>query len=434
MLDAIRSTLGRDKRISGWTILEHTRDSYQIYTSLKRQEAIRAVSQKRWKITIFSPLPGQTELVGQTDFELVEGEQRLDRRLEMAIEQARLHGNPPFKLPSPGAQYPDFDDSDPDIRDRPWDTLGILNDAIEESVDRESNIELASSELFLDELRHRLLTSSGLDLHLEKSHVTWDVCLLYNKAGSETEFWEMKTRPGARYLDVKSDISRFAGYARDAAPAIVPRSGNCPVVLTGDHLFVLLQYFLHHSSASAKYNNSSLFSPGKPVLPDTPRGDPLTLFSNALHPGGIFSYRFDGEGSPGDRIPIIENGNLSGFWGTSQYSEYLNLPTTGSFANFEIPAGKVSWDDLFKSDDRVILVLQFSTFDPQPVAGNYLGEIRVGYEFRKDGSVVPLRGGSVTGNVVDGMLDCRFCSELDTFYGYHGPRGIRFERAQIAGD
>lgn len=436
MLDPIRMKLEEDKRICAWTILEHCRDSYQLYTSLNEQEAIRAVSQKRWIVTILSPVESSSGegLIGHTDFELVEGERNLDARIDMAIEQAKLHGSRPWPLPGPGSRYPDFDDSDPAIRDNAWASLGVLDETIRESISGEKGIDLASSELFLDQIRNRLVNSSGLDLQSQKSHVTWDVCLLYNSGSSETEFWEMKSRPGARYIDVGNDIRRFAGYARDAASAVVPRSGTCPVVLTGDHLYVLLQYFMHHSSASAKYNNSALFEPGKPVFPESPRGDTLNIASNALHPGGVFSYRFDGEGSPGMRVPIIENGVLTGYWGTSQYSSYLNLKPTGSFANFEIPPGTVSWDELFRSDDRVILVLQFSTFDPQPVAGNYLGEIRVGYEFRKDGSIIPLRGGSVTGNVVDGMLDCRFCRELETFYGYFGPRGIRFERAQIAGD
>ncbi|HPQ42304.1 MAG TPA: metallopeptidase TldD-related protein, partial [bacterium] len=339
-----------------------------------------------------------------------------------------------YELTAPGQRYPEFSDADPEIRDRPWDTINRLRDELRESVDREPAIEVASSEFFIDHTHVRLINSRGLDLSSEHSKLTWDICLLYKENGADTEFWEMKFRPGAQYVNVRDDIARFARYARDAATAQVPRSGVCPVVLTGDNLYVLLQYFMHHSSAGARYQNASLFEPGKPVLPESARGDALTIYSNAIHPGGIRSWRFDGEGNPGARTAIIENGVLTRYWATSQYAHYLDIPKTGVFGNFDIPPGTVSWDDLFKSNDRVILVVQFSTFDPQPVAGNYLGEIRVGYEFRADGSVIPLRGGSVTGNVVQGMLNCRFCRERETFYGYVGPRGIRFEHAQIAGD
>ena len=181
-------------------------------------------------------------------------------------------------------------------------------------------------------------------------------------------------------------------------------------------------------------NDAAMFKPGQPVLPEPFKGDNLSIASNAILRGGTHSYRFDNEGFPGQRIPVIADGVLKQYWGTAQHAQYLGIKPTGAFGNIEIPPGTCSWDELFQGSDRVILVHQFSTFDPQPVAGNYLGEIRVGYEYRADGTVIPLRGGSVTGNVVDGMINCRFSRECETFYGYFGPRGIRFERAQVAGD
>ena len=109
----------------------------------------------------------------------------------------------------------------------------------------------------------------------------------------------------------------------------------------------------------------------------------------------------------------------------------LNPPVVSG--NLEIPPGSKSWNELLREHDRTILVVQFSTFDPQPVSGDFLGEIRVGYEYRADGAVIPLRGGSVSGNVSKGMLDCYFSKEMETFNGYFGPRGIRMESAQVAG-
>jgi len=436
MLEQIRLLLEKDPRITDWEILESHHNGHQIYTSLGEQEAVRAIEQRRWQVGIYTDVPvdGKPPLMGYTSIEIVEGENNPSSRIDAAIEQAKLHGSQRFKLPSAGLEYPVFDGSDPGIRDDPWNTLEHLKDELHEAVSKEEHINVASSEFFLDHTDFRFINSCGIDLNDANSKFTWDICLLFNDGKSDTEFWEMKFRPGARYVNIKDDVARYAKYARDAAIAQVPKSGNCPVVITGDHLYILLQYFLHHSSASARYNGSSMFEPGKPVLPRSPDGDLLSITSNALHKGGFRSYRFDSQGTPGKCVPIIENGILTRFWAPIQYAQYLGIDTTGVFGNFDLPPGKISWNDLFKSDDRVILVQQFSTFDPQPVAGNYLGEIRVGYEFRRDGTVIPLRGGSVTGNVVDGMLDCRFCREIETFYGYVGPRGIRFEHAQVAGE
>lgn len=436
MLNQIKTILESDKRIKHWTVFDQHRNGHQLYTSMGQQEAIRAVEQKRWQINIKIDVPSSNgaRLLGETDIEIAQGETNIKGRINSAVEQAGLHGSPAYIPPSPAAQYPDYNNVDPDIRDNPWGTLTRLKEELQEAVSIEPDIEVASSEFFIDHTALHMINSEGADLNEEASKLTWDICLLYNNGKDDTEFWEMKFRPGAYSINVKEDIARYAKYARDAAVARVPRSGTCPVVLTGDHLYILLQYFMHHSHAGAKYNGSSLFEPGQRVLPGEPVGDPLSIFSNAIHPGGTRTYKFDPEGLPGQRIPIIENGFLKQFWSSAQHAQHLGIDATGTFGDFEIPAGNVSWDDLFKSNDRVILVQQFSTFDPQPIAGNYLGEIRVGYEFRADGTVVPLRGGSVTGNVVNGMLNCQFCRERETFYGYYGPRGIRFEHAQVAGE
>ena len=261
----------------------------------------------------------------------------------------------------------------------------------------------------------------------------WDVVLFHKNGNGDAEFWTIFYKTGGHHFDPEADFRRFAGHAMDAARTEIPRSGACPVILTGDALHILFQYFLFHSSGMAAYNHSALFKPGQPVLPETPAGDTLTLYSNPVHPGGTRSHKFDSDGLPGRRVEVIKDGLLTQYWAESRYAAYLGIPPTGDFGNIEIAPGTTPWKELLQGEDRVVLVVQFSTFDPQPVAGNYMGEIRVGYEYRADGTVIPLRGGSVSGNVATGMLNCRFAQEMETFDSYYGPRGIRFETAQVAG-
>nr|HPQ40753.1 hypothetical protein [bacterium] len=58
MLDQIRTLLETDQRISGWTIRESRRDGHQIYTSFGEQEAIRAVTERRWEVELLTALNG----------------------------------------------------------------------------------------------------------------------------------------------------------------------------------------------------------------------------------------------------------------------------------------------------------------------------------------------------------------------------------------
>ncbi len=59
-------------------------------------------------------------------------------------------------------------------------------------------------------------------------------------------------------------------------------------------------------------------------------------------------------------------------------------------------------------------------------------EIRVGYEVGPAGTV-PIKGGSVTGNLFEALAAARFSSETGEDSGYAGPRAIRFEGLQVTG-
>lgn len=434
MIETIRSALNKQSRLSSWAITERQSRSTQLYEIFGKREAIRAVDSTVFDVDLYVPIHDNGETrQGSISIEIASGETGIDSRIHRAIDAAAVHGNRPFSLPPSGLVYPSFSAADPDVVENPWRVIDELTNQLRDASAKAPDIRISSTEFFVRHMMYRLINSNGLDERMDATDCLWEIVLFYGSKPNESEFWTLFNRPGWEQLRIGDTFTRFAQHARDALAAQTPRSGNCPVVLTGDSLFVLFQYLLYHASASAKFFGSSLFEPGKPILPDEPLGDRFTMYSNSILPGGTYSHRFDSNGLPGQRTRIIHDGVLERFWANQQYAEYLGIEPTGGFGNIEIPPGEISWEEMLRSNDRVILVEQFSTFDPQPVAGNYLGEIRVGYEYRADGTVVPLRGGSVTGNVVSGLTNARFCREMETFLGYYGPRGVRFEEAQVAG-
>ncbi len=434
MIEKIAAALQKQTVLSSWAISERQLRSTQLYEVFGKRESIRAVDATTYDVDLHVPISTDgTDRMGSIRIEIAPGETGIDTRIRRAIESASVHGNRPFMLTEAGMVYPDFQSADPDIVTNPWQVIDDIHESLREEAAKAPDIRISSTEVFVKYLRQRLVNSRGLDVSQDYTDCLWEIVLFHGRKPEESEFWAIFSRPQWRQLNIGEKFGVFAQHARNALIAKTPRSGNCPVVLTGDALEVLYQYLIHHASASARFTGSSLFEPGRPVLPDEPQGDRFTMYSNSIISGGSYSRRFDPDGLPGTRVRIIHDGVLERFWATQQYAQYLGIEPTGAFANIELPPGTRSWEELLQSDDRVILVEQFSTFDPQPVAGNYLGEIRVGYEYRADGSVVPLRGGSVTGNVVSGLTNARFCREMEIFQGYYGPRGVRFEEAQVAG-
>ncbi len=435
MIDQITKALNENHRISAWKIFKTEQRSHQLYGILGKREALRIIRKTAYHITIFTNTTANNgdNSQGSTTFMISPGQTGIEDRIATAVRLADKQANPPYSLVRPGMKYPDFCAIDTEIRDNPTDVLMQLDRQLEHIAASEKNIEVSSSEFFLNYTKNRLLNSEGLDCAEDSTDILWEVVLLHSNNSMETEFWRMVSRKSLASFDMENNFRQFAGYARDAARAEVPASGACPVVITGDDLHILFAFFKHHASASAVFHGQSLFKPGENVLNSDPHGDRLTILSNAVHCPGSASYHFDDDGLPGKRVPIIDNGILTRYWASKQYADYLNMEPTGHFANFEIPPGTTDWDELLHDSGRVILVLMFSTFDPQPISGDFMGEIRVGYEYRADGTVVPLRGGSVSGNIREALTNCHFSKETATFKNYFGPRGIRFESAQIAG-
>jgi len=261
--------------------------------------------------------------------------------------------------------------------------------------------------------------------------------LLASGEGDEMESHIAFERRRAADLDVPRLARRQAQFARDAIRAGTPRTGTFPVVVSDDALAELLMSegyspLLFRSSAQAKYQQMSTWEVGRTVFPQEPSGDSFTLYSNAILPFGSRSDRFSEDGLPSMRTPIIEAGVLSRFWATNRYAQYLQVPPTASFGNMEIAAGSVDFDGLLQDSGPLYHIVAFSSMSPDPITGDFVGEIRLGYEITR-GKVRPIRGGSVSGNLFSALAAALFSKETVFLGSYSGPQAMRFAQITVAG-
>jgi PmbA protein len=192
--------------------------------------------------------------------------------------------------------------------------------------------------------------------------------------------------------------------------------------------------YLTQSSAAATYARLSRFEVGESVYLGRERtGDPFTLHSNAQRPFSVRSYRFDSDGLPAQDVLLIEDGVLRARTATQRYAQYLNIPPTGRPGLAEIAPGPTPMADLLHADPLLYQVVAFSSPNVDEVTGNFGMEIRLGYEIGPDGTR-PIRGGSVSGNLFEAMADARFSAETGEYAWFAGPRAIRFDAIQVAGE
>jgi PmbA protein len=258
----------------------------------------------------------------------------------------------------------------------------------------------------------------------------------------ESEFFRQDEARRLDDLDLPRMVRETASHARDATGARQARTRLGPVVLTdiaADQVFAASVLgssspYLTQTSGGAAYARLSRFEIGEPVFLGQPHtGDPFNLRSNARRPFSVLSYRFDADGLAAQDVLIIEDGVLRARTATQRYAQYLGIPATGHPGLAEIAPGPTPMADLLRGEQSVYQVVAFSAPNVDAVTGNFGMEIRLGYEIGPDGTR-PIKGGSVTGNLFEAMAAARFSSETAQFPSFAGPRAIRFEALQVAGE
>jgi len=139
----------------------------------------------------------------------------------------------------------------------------------------------------------------------------------------------------------------------------------------------------------------------------------------------------DDYGIPLKPFSIIENNKMVQYISDLQYSQYLNLPYTGPLTNYVINPGTRSIEEIVK-EENIVLLLRFSAFSPKEITGDFSSEIRLGY-ITKNGKQIPIKGGSVSGNIRNLIDTLELSSNIVKKGSYIGPDAIVLDNVDISG-
>ncbi|MBN1552164.1 hypothetical protein JW979_11890 [bacterium] len=439
-MERIIGQLQGNPHISDWRLLNVVSTSYQLYVIGNVLDNIRKVITNKFFVTIYCDHNG---LRGSTNVTLFDYElDDIRKRLDNAVFIATRAGNPMYRLPE-ATYFPFVETFDPTLLGSAEEILFLhLADRLIDIVAKEKDVALSSSEFFLEIKDISLRNSRGVTLDTKRSEIFFDGVLL---AGEGDRQVEIHFEPRARRLqDLPMEIivPQYARYARDSLSACLPASGKHPVILSGNALSGVFIPLIHHTSARSQYHGTSQFMVNESMYGDAmPTGELLTMISNPYIPFGLRTLAADEDGVPAQRFELIRNGQFIKPWATQQYADYLDIRPTGHIGNIEIPIGPHSFRNLMERGERVLNVVEFSAMMPDPVSGNFAAEIKLGYEYH-DGKIYPVRGGSLSGNLISGFNSAYFstesqvshyCISLESFGTYQGPKGILFESFQVSG-
>jgi len=430
MLDRIKSALEASGSFTAWQITEVTKRSSQLFIIRDAVESMRRVDTVKYHVTVHQERDSDDgRVMGESSFVLIEGED-IGSKLALAETMAAGVSNQPWTLPGPDQKYPDTDVTDPSIASNPDKVIARLKDEIMNDAASIGDVRLSSSEVFADHTDFRIVNSLGLDARADDTEILWDFVLLGGSGHDEVESSGYKTVRFIRDLYMRDTLKRYAGFVADSLNSRLPCNCTTDVVFGHDALDHLFDTFKAHAGGAAAHQEWSRFRPGEPVI-SGPSGDLLTLRSNPQLPGGMASGPFDGNGLATNFVEVISGNVFKKRTLDKRYADYLDGEATGAFTNVEVDVGRTPTSELLT--DGCYHLLRFSTFEPNPVTGNFSGEIRTGYLI-KDGERIPVKGGSVTGNVFDAFRRAYFSSEKTTRSAYRGPEAVKILGLDIGGD
>jgi PmbA protein len=356
-------------------------------------------------------------------------------RLNYAATIASLTDNQPYALPGLSAEgFPTVATADPELAGDMRAAVASAMNRLRAAVASWSSVRLSSAELYATRAQRSLRNSRGLVGHSQGTHVFLDFVVIAREDDREAEFHAELERRRLADLMIEGTVDAYASFARHSLYARQPATVTGPVILSGAALPEFFGPIVFNTSARAQYQKVSRVKPGEYLCGEEPRGDRLTLISDARRPYGLRSAPFDREGIPAQTVPIVAQGIYTHPWADARYAIYLGVTPTGSFANLTVTPGSWSLDDLRSTESGPIYeIVAFSWFNPDEISGDFACEIKLGYRHDAHGTT-PIKGGSLSGNVFTALADARLSRETYSDGYYLGPAAIRFASLSIAGE
>jgi PmbA protein len=427
-MEEIIRQLGQNQSVSDWILKETRTVRRELYLSGGKVESRRTVEAGSVQADVFVDHEHEGKTVrGDAHVDLTIGDAR--QLIAGAVSEAAMLHNTVFSLSRPEA-LPQVDLVDPSLLEP--GVMDHIVDEINAGLRDDSGARLASAEVFIDDTTEHFRSSAGVNASQRRTTLSVEAIALSPDGEAESIFiarWGSLADAALR-----GSVQAQANLARESRKAVLPKTGPMAVVISDElALSGLFRPFISHCSGDLKYQGASRAQVGETLLAGTCAGEPMDLCMNPLLPRMTRSTAYQSDGLASNRIPVIEANVVRNILCNQRYGEYLGLPVTGVEGNIEVKPGSRALEKLLAVGGTPVLqVARFSSFGPDPLTGDFVAEIRMGYLFTQDG-VFPVKGGSIAGNVFEAFRNASYSRETMRMADYCGPQAIRFEKLRVAG-
>jgi PmbA protein len=301
-----------------------------------------------------------------------------------------------------------------------------------------------------------LENSTGLRKEKTETYFYVELALKVTSATELAEFWPRKFSRTINALAPDKILPKWIQFAEDTLKAKMPVTQKMTVILNPESVCDLLVPTIGaHAMGEMKFKKQTLLNSGDIVAPDY-----LTVQDDGLYDSGLLSSPFDDEGNPQRTKTVIEKGVFKSYLYDQKYALNMNetptgnglkslsgmtsimnkhtLSVTGAPTNFSVKPGHTSLEDMVSDVKDGILIEQFSWLNPDSLSTSFSSEIRNAYEIKDGEYAWALKGGMVSGKVLDMIKNVSAISNQQliesgaTAFSCVSPY-IQFEDVQVVG-
>lgn len=414
-MSMIKKLLEQDSRLSGWRINETATKSYELFFVHKSLETVRATDTVTTNVTVYVDHDGKK---GDSSFDVsaAMGEADVQKKIDAAVQRARLVFNEPYELPDGG-------ELDRDMPSNVWDAEPkALGHAIADAVFAADTVpggSINACEIFLYKDTIRVLNSRGVNKTERKGRVMIEAIPTFTEGKESVELYEDYRFTEFDGGKVTAEIARRMAEARDRFQAKKPQTPmEVNVLLRPHEIMELLWELADDLNYATVYSHANLHNAGDD-LQENGAGDKLTVTLKAQVPGSESSSWFDADGGALTDTCVIKNGIVASLFGSTRFGQYLNVEKpTGNLPCMKAETGSLAENEMKKApylECASLSGLQLDLFN------DYIGgEIRLAYWF--DGEkTVPVTGISMSGKLSQVLANMRLSRESVTDGAYEGP-------------
>ena len=409
--------------IHAYQIESTERESAELFFIKKTLDMRRTKRTTSYAVTVFRDLEAEgTKLRGSSTAQIFESmtPAEVERSLKGAFFAAQFAKNPFFELYAGKKEEPV--DMPSTLADRPLEDNALLMAEALFAADTDCDAFINSAEIFATKSRVSILSSAGTDVEYTRYEVEGEFVTQCKTPQDVEQFFQFA------YADLNTEAltqkakQAIAAVRDRAAAQKSPAAGTYSVVLSGEQVATLMEYYTERSLAPYVYAHYSDWAVGKQVQGEDVTGEKLNV---TLYPTAPYSE----EGIPMVERPLVKDGALQLIYGANRFCQYLGIEPTGYYERIGVNNGTVPLAELQKG---CLCPVSFSDFQMDSFTGHFGGEIRLAYLYTENGVEI-LTGGSINGSLPEKQGNLLFSKERYDTMDYTGPFAVKIEGVEVAG-